>query len=106
MTKSDTVKRYIHKFPKHGNRTIAQLVVKEHPNLFPTLDAARSCVRRIRGNHSNAKRHQADPELKRPNGKAGEYKLPKSLNKKKSVDRKSTRLNSSHSQQSRMPSSA
>jgi len=85
MTKSDTVKRYIHKYPDHGNRTIAQVVMKEHPNLFTTLEAARTCVRRIRGNHSKSKRHLADPELKRPNGKAGEYKLPKSLNKKKSI---------------------
>jgi predicted phosphodiesterase len=85
MTKSDRIKKYIQKYPKHGNRTIAQIVVKEHPNLFPTLDAARSCVRRIRGNLSNSQRKYADPELKRPNGKAGEYKLPKSLNKKKSI---------------------
>jgi len=85
MTKSDTVKKYIHKFPKHGNRTIAQLVVKEHPNLFPTVEAARSCVRRIRGNHGKAKLKYADPKLMKKNGKAGEYKIPKSLNKKKSI---------------------
>ena len=34
------------------------------------------------------------------------YKLSKSTSYKKDEDRKSTRLNSSHSQQSRMPSSA
>jgi predicted phosphodiesterase len=85
MTKTDRIKKYIQKYPEHGNRTIANLVVKEHPNLFPTLEAARSCVRRIRGNLSNAQRKYADPELKRPNGKAGEYKLPKSLNRKKSI---------------------
>ena len=85
MTKQDRIKKYIEKYPKHGNRTIAQLVIKEHPNLFATLESARSMVRRLRGNCGNEHRKYADPELKKPNGKAGEYKLPKSLNKKKSI---------------------
>jgi predicted phosphodiesterase len=85
MTKQDRIKKYIEKYPKHGNRTVAQLVMKEHPNLFATLEAARSMVRRVRGNCGNKYRKYADPELKKPNGKAGEYKLPRSLNKKKSI---------------------
>jgi hypothetical protein len=63
MYKADIVKSYIRKFPTHGNRTIAQLVVKEHPNLFPTLEAARTCVRRIRGNHGKANLVKQTPNL-------------------------------------------
>tara|TARA_E500000305_G_scaffold70163_1_gene56110 strand:- start:1130 stop:2101 length:972 start_codon:yes stop_codon:yes gene_type:complete len=85
MTKQDRIKKYVAMYPNHGNRTVAQLIVKEHPNLFPTLDAARSMVRRIRGNHGKSKLKYADPQLMKKNGKAGEYKIPKSLNKKKSV---------------------
>ena len=85
MTKQDRIKKYVEMYPNHGNRTLAQVIVKEHPNLFPTLDAARSMVRRIRGNIGKAKHKYADPKLMKKNGKAGEYKIPKSLNKKKSV---------------------
>jgi hypothetical protein len=87
MTKKDRVKKYVEEFPTHGNRTLAKLIVSKHPTLFPTLDAARSCVRNIRGNCGNNARKQADKQLMKPNGKAGEYKIPKSLNKKKSVVR-------------------
>ena len=44
MTKQDRIKKYVEMYPDHGNRTLAQVIVKEHPNLFPTLDAARSVV--------------------------------------------------------------
>lgn len=87
MKKSDVVKKYVGKYPTHGNRTIANLIYKEHPNLFPTKEAARSAVRYVRGNQGKDKVKFADAKLKKPNGKAGEYKIPKSLNKKKSVVR-------------------
>ena len=83
MKKVDVVKNYIEKYPEHGNMTIAKLIVKEHPNLYPTLESARSGVRYARGNHGNTKRSQASHP--RPNGKAGEYKIPKSLVPKKRI---------------------
>jgi len=87
MKKTEVVKKYVRQYPEHGNRTIANLIYKEHPNLFTTQEAARSAVRYVRGNFGKSKIHRSDPELRKPNGKAGEYKLPKSLNKKKSVVR-------------------
>ena len=87
MKKVDVVKEYIRKFPEHGNRTIAQLVVKENPNLYPTLEGARSAVRYARGNVGKAARATGDNTLHRKNGKAGEYKIPKSLTPKKRIVR-------------------
>lgn len=87
MKKVDIVKEYIRKFPEHGNRTIAQLVVKENPNLYPTLESARSAVRYARGNIGKKARTVGDNNLHRKNGKAGEYKIPKSLTPKKRIVR-------------------
>ena len=87
MKKVDVVKEYIRKFPEHGNRTIAQLVVKENPNLYPTLESARSAVRYARGNIGKKARTVGDNNLHRKNGKAGEYKIPKSLTPKKRIVR-------------------
>jgi predicted phosphodiesterase len=87
MKKVDVVKEYIRKFPEHGNRTIAQLVLKENPNLYPTLEAARSAARYARGNNGKRDRSSGDNSLHRKNGKAGEYKIPKSLTPKKRIVR-------------------
>jgi len=87
MKKVDVVKEYIRKFPEHGNRTIAQMVVKDHPNLYPTLEAARSAARYARGNNGKRDRALGDNSLHRKNGKAGEYKIPKSLTPKKRIVR-------------------
>jgi predicted phosphodiesterase len=87
MKKVDVVKEYIRKFPEHGNRTIAQLVLKENPNLYPTLEAARSAARYARGNNGKKDRSVGDSSLHRKNGKAGEYKIPKSLTPKKRIVR-------------------
>lgn len=85
--KIDIVREYIEKYPEHGNRTIAQLICKERPNLHPTLEAARNAVRYARGNLSKATRHCAKEQHRRPNGKAGEYKIPKSLTSKRRIIR-------------------
>ena len=85
--KIDIVREYVEKYPEHGNRTLAQLICKERPNLHPTLEAARNAVRYARGNLSKATRHRAKEQHRRPNGKAGEYKIPKSLTSKKRVVR-------------------
>jgi len=83
-TKAEIVREYADKFPDHGNRTLASLVCSENPNLFPTLEAARSTVRGVRGNSKASGLKVTHP---RPNGKAGEYKIPKSLVPKKRIVR-------------------
>jgi predicted phosphodiesterase len=89
MKKSELVKQYVEKFPDHGNRTIALLVIKENPNLFTSIDSARSCVRYVRGNNGKQDRakRKNKSEVFKPNGKAGEYKIPKSLTPKKRIVR-------------------
>ena len=87
MKKVDVVRKYVEKFPKHGNRTLASLIIKENPNLFTSLDAARSCVRYVRGNGGKAQGRKGRATHPKPNGKAGEYKIPKSLTPKKRIVR-------------------
>lgn len=87
MKKVDVVRKYVEKFPEHGNRTLASLVQKENPNLFPTLEAARCSVRYVRGNSGKAQNRKGRASHPRPNGKAGEYKIPKSLTPKKRIVR-------------------
>ena len=78
-TKQQVVKEYAAAFPASGNLTLAKHIYKENPNLFPTIEAARSAVRHVRGNHGKRSRDKALTELMKKNGKAGEYKIPKSL---------------------------
>ena len=87
MKKVDVVRKYVEKFPEHGNRTLASLVQKENPNLFPTLEAARCSVRYVRGNSGKTQNRKGRASHPRPNGKAGEYKIPKSLTPKKRIVR-------------------
>jgi len=85
--KVDLVREYISKYPEHGNRTIALLIIKENPNLYTSVEAARNAVRYARGNSGKKNRMDSGPNTKyfRKNGKAGEYKIPKSLVSKKRV---------------------
>ena len=87
MKKVDVVRKYVEKFPEHGNRTLASLVQKENPNLFPTLEAARCSVRYVRGNSGKTQGRKGRASHPKPNGKAGEYKIPKSLTPKKRIVR-------------------
>ena len=82
--------------------------IKQYTNEFSSKKASPGYIARARliynklcselnDNHTNSGYVAIEP-------KSGEYFINE--NKKKVQDRKSTRLNSSHSQQSRMPSSA
>lgn len=82
-TKKQIVIEYATAFPASGNLTLAKHICKENPNLFPTLEAARTCLRTVRGNNGKLKKKEAVPNLMKKNGKAGEYKIPKSLVPKK-----------------------
>lgn len=74
FSKSDVALRYCLKFPEASNRTIARTLVEQEPGLFPSVDAARCCVRALRGAHGKCRMLQRD---KRPLGWQAE--LPKSL---------------------------
>ena len=87
MKKVDVVRKYVEKFPEHGNRTLASLIQKENPNLFSSLEGARCSVRYVRGNSGKTQGRKGRASHPRPNGKAGEYKIPKSLTPKKRIVR-------------------
>ena len=54
------------------SRTIAKMLVRQHPLLFPSMDAARTSVRHRRGNAGSLNRkYSRSKDLHRPNGKAG-----------------------------------
>lgn len=70
FTKRDAVAEYVRRFPNHPTQTIAKVVYQQHPELFPSLDAARSVVRGIRGARKNMKPIK---ELQRPNSSPAEF---------------------------------
>ena len=49
MKKMDIVAQYLERFPDLPSLTLARKIYNDEPNAFPTLDAARSSVRRMRG---------------------------------------------------------
>jgi len=48
-TKKDLVIQYLQKFPHVATVTLAKKIYSENNLLFPNLEAARTCVRRVRG---------------------------------------------------------
>lgn len=61
---------YCEKFEATPSRTLARLIFQEHPELFPSFDAAYQAVRARRGNKGNKLRKHINPKHFRPNGKA------------------------------------
>lgn len=65
------------KFPTHGSKTLARMLVKEHPEWFNSLDAASVYVRKLRGvqgeHHRNRSRKAQPDWVPR---KAGEQLYP------------------------------
>ena len=76
---------YLKKFPETPTLTLAKLAYKEHPQLFLSVEGARSMIRYRRGNRGKAARQCAKKKHKytfRENGKAGyNMELPKSIAK-------------------------
>jgi len=64
------------KHPKTPNQTLARMLCRDKPQWFETMDAARSIVRYVRGNHGEPNRIKGDRSLHRPNGEAGKPYLP------------------------------
>jgi len=83
MTKQDISKEYCLKFPDTPNRTLAKLLLKDHPTVFLTLEMARRAIRYSRG--ANGERHRkrvAPTEATKPLGWQKNL-LPKTANKKR-----------------------
>ena len=63
FTKKSVATEFSQKFPNHGNHTLAKAIMKAHPKLFPSFDAARSSIRTARGAKGAKQRKQAtDPK--------------------------------------------
>lgn len=65
---------------KHANvpsKTLARMLHKQKPALYPTLERAYLAVRRVRGNQGKSHRKESDRHgVTRPNGKAGFVSMP------------------------------
>jgi predicted phosphodiesterase len=80
--KRDMVREYLRRFPKAGSLSIGKMLYRDHGALWPSLEAARSSVRSLRGNNGGYHRSKIhDPEFKRPNQATGDPfgKLPESI---------------------------
>lgn len=65
------------KFPDVETRTLARMLAKDRPKLFPTIDKARCAIRYVRGNCGAKCRVRAtDKSQFRPPGKAGQVTMP------------------------------
>ena len=51
----------IRKFPKSGTKTLARKLYREHPELWPSLEACRGCLRRLRGAAGESSRRKVKP---------------------------------------------
>ena len=56
FTKKSVTEQFSRKFPNHGNLTLAKAMIRTHPTLFPSLNAAYCSVRRVRGVKGNEDR--------------------------------------------------
>lgn len=79
MRRVDMVRLKCAEFPDMPSLTLARLIFKENNLIFPNMNAALCSVRRERGNMGKQHRKYTNPELFRPNGKAGfVWQFPKS----------------------------
>lgn len=75
FSKQDVVREFLNRFPKSPKQTIAKIIFKTHPLLFPTLDAARSAIRYAKGANGKKARAYIDPSAVSL-GKAGTISIP------------------------------
>jgi predicted phosphodiesterase len=64
------------KFPDMPTKTLARMLHKKQPKVFPTLSRAYQAVRGARGNCGARNRTYTDHGVRRPNGKAGFVSMP------------------------------
>jgi len=74
MLKKDIVVSYLEKFPDSPNKTLAKIIVNEHPNLFNSLESARKYILVLRGVSGDEKREKiTDKRFYKAND--GKYKI-------------------------------
>jgi predicted phosphodiesterase len=75
--KGEIVVDYLSRFSKSPTMTIARLLVADHPELFLSVESARSLIRWHRGEHNKSKKEPMRTEKERKNANAWR-KLPES----------------------------
>lgn len=66
------------KYPEHSSIGLARRLLKEHPEVYPNIEAARTIIRRIRGASGRSRLKYAT--IPRKKGKAGQVPtMPKSM---------------------------
>ena len=79
MKKTSIIEEYIRKFPKTPNLTLARKIMKDKPELFTTLDACRSSIRRLKGASGEYHKSMAIEDLiENRDDKKNPFKLPES----------------------------
>lgn len=69
----EVVRDYLRMYPKLPKQTLARLIMKEQPNLFNTLEQARSSIRLHTGAHGKRNhKYTKDKDLFRAKGTSGE----------------------------------
>ena len=69
----NTAQKLIERHPSLPARTLARMLNRDHPMLYPTVERARSAVRTIVGTNGDTNRALALPELVREPRNAGEW---------------------------------
>lgn len=80
-TREDVLEDALSKFPDAPTLTLAKKIYKEYPELFSSIETARSAIRYRRGNNGSHHRNGIkDKKHVRENGKAGfKFELPESI---------------------------
>jgi len=80
--KTQTVRDFIRRYPHTPSKTLARMLVAEHPTLWRNIESCRSMIRVVRGNSGSEKQKagRRDKTLFRPHGKQGVFaSLPPSI---------------------------
>lgn len=78
QTAADLARKLIAKCPDAPARTLARDLHKKYPVIFPTIDRARSCVRRELGVNGKVTRKAPSPLHRKPR-KPGQFCIPRGL---------------------------
>lgn len=76
MSKKKIAEEYVRRFPNHGSKTIAKKIMADIPELFASLDNARSAVRFVRGSNGKKKRKFASIPQDMSHLRDNPYNLP------------------------------
>ena len=77
--KSELIKDYLKKYPKHPNLTIAKLIYNENKEVFTSVDTVRAFIRGLKGQKGNYHRQNTkDKSLYTEPGSNNPFNLPES----------------------------